>query len=162
MQPRSATSQHGITPAEPFPAGAAQKDIAVVEPHWIVRQLYELELQEEGYNTISLSGHVELFSLLADRSVHLVISGDEEQEREQPERKRLITLALTQSIPLIINTGYSFNWFSVPDIDSIAVVFKSANMEKLKNKIRRMLTRSDNPRSTDGPVRSAGNGSAAT
>ena len=144
MQPHAGTSKQGITPAEPSPTADTQKNIAIVEPHWFVRQLYMLELQEKGYNTISLAGHVELFSLLAGKRMDLVISSDEEQEQEQPERKRLITLALKQSIPLIINTGYPFSWFSVPDIDSIALVKKTANMDKLHHKIRHMLARSDN------------------
>lgn len=161
MQPRADTSQHDIAAAKPFPAAASRKNIAVVEPYLPLRHLYALELQEEGYTALSLTGHVALFCLLADRSVHLVVSGDEEQEREQPERTRLITLALQQSIPLIINTGYPFSWFSVPDSGSIAVVLKSANMEKLKNKIRHMLTRSDKRRPTDGPLLPADSASAA-
>jgi len=161
MQPGPGTVNQGIAPALPFPPAAARQHIAVVEPHLTVRQLYELELQEEGYNTITLARHVELFSLLAGTRMDLVISGDEKQEREQSERTRLITLALQHNIPLIINTGYPFSWFNVSGIAGIAVVFKSANLEKLKNKIRRMLAHSDRNRSTERTVLSAGSGFAA-
>lgn len=114
------------------------KTIAVVESHGTLRRLYELELQDEGYKTISLAGHGELFHLIAARDVHLVLSDDEGREQE------LLELALKQNIPLIINTGYPDRCSSAPVGDSIAVMLKTANTVELKNKIRLMLAHSDN------------------
>ncbi len=120
-------------------AAAVQKTIAVVESHGSLRRLYELELQDEGYNTIFLAGHAELFALLADRDVHLVISGDDGREQG------LLELTLKQNIPLIINTGDPSRCISAPDGHNIAVLLKTADTVQLKNKIRHMLAY-DRPR----------------
>ena len=114
-------------------AVSVQKTIAVVESNGILRHFYELELQDEGYNTIPLAGHAELFSLIADKYVHLVISGDDGREQE------LLELALKQNIPLIINTMDPSSCSSALDSDSIAVIIKSSDTGMLKNKIRHML-----------------------
>ena len=116
---------------------AVQKTIAVVEPHEALRRLYELELQDEGYDTISLAGHAELFFLLEDRNVHLVISNDAGREQA------LMELALKQNIPLIINTGYSARCSSASGCDSITIMLKTSDTVELKNKIRHMLAHAD-------------------
>ena len=131
------TYQRSMTPDRGAISAAVQKTIAVVESHGNLRCLYELELQDEGYKTISLAGHAELFTLLADKDVNLVISGDDGREQE------LLELVLKQKIPLIINTGDPSRYSSAPGDDSIAVMIKSSDTGKLKNKIRRMLAHED-------------------
>jgi DNA-binding NtrC family response regulator len=118
-----------------------QKTILIIESDKALKALYELELQEEGFNTLLASNSSEAQQLLDSNSVDLLMS-------DMPKNRvaglsSLALLAKAHNIPLLINTGYPLSMIDRSAIKA-TVYFqeKSSDIDKLKSTISRFWERS--------------------
>ena len=118
--------------------GKQQKTILIIETHKALQKLYELELQEAGFNTLLAASNTEAQQLLHDHAVDLIIS--DLRERQAAGMSTLVSLVKDRNIPLLINTGYPLSMIDRAAIREAAwVQMKSSDLDNLKDKIGELL-----------------------
>ncbi len=117
------------------------QSILVVDDDESIRTLYQIELEDEGYNVTVASGAREALDLLSNNAPDLVVL-----DIKMPDMDGIAALqkivGLKPDLPVIINSAYPH--FKENFLTWVAedYVTKSANLDELKNKIRLALERS--------------------
>ena len=111
------------------------KTILVVDDDKNLRRLYKAELEGEGYRIILAENGSEAAQLTANESPDLII-----MDIKMPEMDGLETMAhllrRNQSLPIILNTAYSYYQDNFLAWAAEGYLIKSADLKPLKEKIR--------------------------
>lgn len=114
--------------------------ILVVENEEPLREWYEEELQEEGYEVVGVSGAREALTIIREESFHLVVL-----DIRMPGMDGLELLGKTlgeqRRVPVIINTAYPRYKNNFMSWAAEAFVIKSSNLNELKDTIREVLSK---------------------
>jgi DNA-binding NtrC family response regulator len=113
------------------------KTIIIVESDPLLRQLYELELSEEGYDIIAATTGSEALQILEIKTADLLITDIEKWD--DGAAGQLSSLFYRLDCPVIINTGYPPELMGAVRLKKAAHVLKSSDMAKLKSQIKVML-----------------------
>lgn len=118
------------------------KTILVVDDEESIRFLYREELEDEGYRVITASDGEEALRTLKKESPDLVTLDIRMPGMDGIEVLHLIR-EMDKEVPVIMSTAYGEyrNKFNVWASD--AYITKTANLDELKENIRRLLGESD-------------------
>jgi len=114
--------------------------VLVVENEEPLRKLYREELEEEGYDVVSVPSAEEALDRIKEEAFHLVIL-----DIKMPGMNGLEFLAKMLGeqgkIPVIINTAYSRYREDFMSWAAEAFVVKSSSLDELKNTIRGVVAK---------------------
>ncbi len=113
--------------------------ILIVEDEQHQRELYAMELQEEGYEVDQASNGKEAVDMVKDNKYDLVILDIRMPEMDGIEALGKI-LSRDKKIPIIIYTAYSNYKSNFMTWTADAYITKSSNLDELKEKISELLT----------------------
>ncbi len=113
--------------------------ILIVEDEQHQRELYAMELEEEGYEVDQASNGKEGVEMVKDNRYDLVIMDIRMPEMDGIEALGKI-LSRDKKIPIIIYTAYSNYKSNFMTWTADAYVTKSSNLEELKEKIHEILS----------------------
>lgn len=117
--------------------------LLIVEDESSLRELYEEELAEEGYEIITASNGIEALDIIRNDRVDMIIL-----DISMPGMDGIVTLGKVVSeerkIPVIIYTAYSDYKNNFMTWTADAYLTKSSNLDELKKKINNLLARGDN------------------
>ncbi|HOS39446.1 MAG TPA: response regulator [Spirochaetota bacterium] len=112
--------------------------ILIVEDEQHQRELYAMELQDEGYTVEQAANGKEAVEMVKKTKYDLVV-----QDIRMPEMDGIETLGKILSrdkkIPIIIYTAYSNYKSNFMTWTADAYITKSSDMKELKDKIREIL-----------------------
>lgn len=116
------------------------KSILIVDDEEGIRDLYELEFQNEGFQTCSVSSGREALSYFNEKNnVDLVIL-----DIKMTDMNGLDVLeelrAKTTGVPVILNSAYSTYKNNFTSWLADAYLVKSSDLSELKEKVRELLT----------------------
>jgi DNA-binding response OmpR family regulator len=126
----------------------AEQTILIIEPHSPLQQLYELELQEEGYKTVLASSEAEAHQVLERRAVDVIMCGL--QQLSPTALISLLSRAKQHKTTLLINTAYPLPLTDFPVSDGIECIQKTVDTRVLKDKIRELLYKTQQQRPAGG------------
>ncbi len=114
-------------------------NILVVDDEEHILKLYEKELSEEGYEVRTTTRGEEALRIAEEESLNLVILDIKLQDQDGLDvlgglRK------LNKSTPIILNSAYSTYKSDFQSWLADAYLVKSPNLEKLKKKIRELVS----------------------
>lgn len=112
--------------------------ILIVEDEQHQRELYALELKDEGYDVAQASNGKEAVELVKNSKFDLVILDIRMPEMDGIEALGKI-LSRDKKIPIIIYTAYSNYKSNFMTWTADAYVTKSSNIDELKSKIKEVL-----------------------
>ena len=112
--------------------------ILVVEDEQYQRELYALELEDEGYDVDQAANGKDAVELVKTNKYDLVILDIRMPEMDGIEALGKI-LSRDKKIPIIIYTAYSNYKSNFMTWTADAYVTKSSNLDELKNKIKEVL-----------------------
>ena len=112
--------------------------ILVVEDEQYQRELYALELKDEGYDVDQAANGKDAVELVKTNKYDLVILDIRMPEMDGIEALGKI-LSRDKKIPIIIYTAYSNYKSNFMTWTAYAYVSKSSNLDELKNKIKEVL-----------------------
>jgi DNA-binding response OmpR family regulator len=112
--------------------------ILVVEDEQHQRELYAMELQDEGYEVDQASNGKEAFEKVKNNRYDLVILDIRMPEMDGIEALGKI-LSRDKKIPIIIYTAYSNYKSNFMTWTADAYITKSSNLDELKRKIQEIL-----------------------
>lgn len=113
--------------------------ILVVEDEQHQRELYAMELQEEGYDVDQASNGKEAVDMVKSNKYDLVILDIRMPEMDGIEALGKI-LSRDKKIPIIIYTAYSNYKSNFMTWTADAYITKSSNLDELKEKINELLS----------------------
>ncbi len=113
--------------------------ILVVEDEQHQRELYAVELQEDGYDVDQASNGKEAVDMVKSNKYDLVILDIRMPEMDGIEALGKI-LSRDKKIPIIIYTAYSNYKSNFMTWTADAYITKSSNLDELKEKISELLT----------------------
>ncbi len=113
--------------------------ILIVEDEQHQRELYAMELQEDGYEVDQASNGKEAVDMVKDNKYDLVILDIRMPEMDGIEALGKI-LSRDKKIPIIIYTAYSNYKSNFMTWTADAYITKSSNLDELKEKISELLT----------------------
>ncbi|HMB20578.1 MAG TPA: response regulator [Spirochaetota bacterium] len=111
----------------------------IVEDEQHQRELYAMELQEEGYEVDQASNGKEAVDMVKDNKYDLVILDIRMPEMDGIEALGKI-LSRDKKIPIVIYTAYSNYKSNFMTWTADAYITKSSNLDELKEKISELLT----------------------
>jgi|SRR6056297_3295659 len=117
----------------------AMSKILIVEDEQHQRELYAMELQEEGYEVDQASNGKEAVDMVKDNKYDLVILDIRMPEMDGIEALGKI-LSRDKKIPIVIYTAYSNYKSNFMTWTADAYITKSSNLDELKEKISELLT----------------------
>jgi CheY-like chemotaxis protein len=112
--------------------------ILVVEDEQHQRELYAMELQDEGYEVDQASNGKEAFEKVKNNRYDLVILDIRMPEMDGIEALGKI-LSRDKKIPIVIYTAYSNYKSNFMTWTADAYITKSSNLDELKRKIQEIL-----------------------
>jgi two-component system, response regulator, stage 0 sporulation protein F len=112
--------------------------ILIVEDEQHQRELYSMELQEEGYQVDQASNGKEAVELVKGNKYDLVVLDIRMPEMDGIEALGKI-LSRDKKIPIIIYTAYSNYKSNFMTWTADAYITKSSNLQELKEKIAEIL-----------------------
>ena len=113
--------------------------LLIVEDEQHQRELYALELRDEGYEVLEASNGKEAVELVKKEKFDLVILDIRMPEMDGIEALGKI-LSRDKKIPIIIYTAYSNYKSNFMTWTADAYITKSSNLQELKDKIREILS----------------------
>ena len=118
--------------------------ILVVDDDRNLRQLYQAELETEGYRVLLAKNGNEATRSVGKETPDLIV-----MDIRMPEKDGLDAMAQILRdhgrIPIILNTAYSSYQDDFLTWAADAYIIKSADLEPLKNKIREILSANAEP-----------------
>ncbi len=112
--------------------------ILIVEDEQHQRELYAMELQEEGYTVDQASNGKEAVDLVKNNKYDLVVLDIRMPEMDGIEALGKI-LSRDKKIPIVIYTAYSNYKSNFMTWTADAYITKSSNLKELKEKIAEIL-----------------------
>lgn len=122
-----------------FIVGYKMAKILVVEDEKHQRELYVMELQDEGYEVDEAENGKQAVDLVKKNKYDLVVLDIRMPEMDGIEALGKI-LSRDKKIPIIINTAYSNYKSNFMTWTADAYVTKSSNLDELKSKIVEILS----------------------
>ncbi len=113
--------------------------ILLVEDDKNQRLLYEQELRQEGYETLSAIDGKDALEKVQEQLPDIVVMDINMPRMDGIEAMGRI-LSKNKEIPVIINTAYSNYKDSFMSWAADAYIVKSSNLSELKSKIKEVLT----------------------
>ena len=128
-----------VADSQPQRTRRTMKHILVVDDEKHICELYQSELEDEGYTvTLAHSGHEALAAVEANAPDLIVL------DIQMPGMDGIETLeklvGSDKGIPIILNTAYSHYREDFTTWGADAYVVKSSDMSRLKAEIKRLLT----------------------
>jgi DNA-binding NtrC family response regulator len=112
--------------------------VLVIESENVLRTLYKEELEEEGYQIILVKDVKEALKEMEESVPNIIIS-----DYQTPPTKSYITMLheanRIKGIPVIIHTGYPLDLIEFNLCGEVEYMYKSSNLDGLKNKMREIL-----------------------
>jgi CheY-like chemotaxis protein len=112
--------------------------VLIVDDERNLRELYETELSEEGYEVMLASNGKEAMDILQERTPDVVV-----MDIRMPEMDGIEALGKMVSrhkhIPIIINTAYTSYQEDYRTWAAEAYVVKSSDLSRLKEALRKVL-----------------------
>jgi DNA-binding NtrC family response regulator len=112
--------------------------VLIVDDERNLRELYETELSEEGYEVMLASNGKEAMDILQERTPDVVV-----MDIRMPEMDGIEALGKMvsrhKSIPIIINTAYTSYQEDYRTWAAEAYVVKSSDLSRLKDALRKVL-----------------------
>lgn len=119
--------------------GESMRKILVVEDEQHQRELYTMELQDEGYEVDQAANGREAVDKVKANKYDLVVLDIRMPEMDGIEALGKI-LSRDKKIPIIIYTAYSNYKSNFMTWTADAYITKSSNLDELKGKIQEILT----------------------
>lgn len=115
-----------------------KKKLLIVDDDPNLRLLYQLEFSESGYDVLLAPNGPEAIGLFENNRPDLVIMDIKMPGMDGIESMSRI-LGKNNSIPIIINSGYSNYRESYMSWAADAYILKSSNLDELKTKVRELM-----------------------
>ena len=114
------------------------KTILIIEDEKSIRQLYQEELEEEGYKVILASDGIDGIHKLRNEKVDIVILDIKMPNIDGRMAFRQIK-KIKNDIPIIINTAYDKYRSDFEELKADAYVVKSFDLNELKETIKKII-----------------------
>jgi len=115
------------------------KKVLIVEDDAAQRMLYDVELEEEGYDVILATDGFEAIEKVREDRPDIVVLDLMMPNMHGLDALRKI-LSINPNIPVIIHTAYSHYKNNLMSWAAEAYVVKSSDLTELKNALKRVLT----------------------
>jgi len=115
------------------------KKVLIVEDDAAQRMLYEVELEEEGYDVLLAKDGFEAIEKVREHRPDIVVLDLMMPNMHGLDALRKI-LSINPNIPVIIHTAYSHYKNNLMSWAAEAYVVKSSDLTELKNALKRILT----------------------
>ena len=114
------------------------KTILIIEDEKSIRQLYQEELEEEGYKVILASDGIDGIHKLRNEKVDIVILDIKMPNIDGRMAFRQIK-KIKKDMPVIINTAYDKYRSDFEELKADAYVVKSFDLNELKETIKKII-----------------------
>ena len=116
----------------------AKETILIVDDEKNILDLYDQELQDEGYSTFLAQNGKECLEIIKNESLDLIVLDIRMPKMDGLEAIGNI-IDINNNIPIIINSAYSNYKDDFMSWAAEAYVVKSYNLDELKNTIKEVL-----------------------
>ncbi|MEA1996902.1 MAG: response regulator [Gemmatimonadota bacterium] len=114
------------------------KRILITDSHKHLRLLYKTEFEADGYLVDTAADAGETLRLLERKSYDLLILDFLNSRDEAIEELRKL-LSVISGLPVIVNSSYDSNPYSLLSWNTDSYVFKSSDLSELKQKVEESL-----------------------
>jgi len=114
------------------------KTILIIEDEKSIRQLYQEELEEEGYRVILASDGIDGIYKLRNENVDVVVLDIKMPNIDGRMAFRQIK-EIRNDIPIIVNTAYDKYRSDFEELKADAYVVKSFDLNELKETIKKII-----------------------